>query len=67
MRCSACNCEIEVVWRMPEGASAPILENLCLVCQAWAEVAKQPFVLPAPSARRKPVIREHNNEVEGSS
>lgn len=61
-RCKACNCAIKVVWRQPAGASEPLLEDLCLVCQAWAEIAKQPGPMPEEHAKRKPVERCINYE-----
>lgn len=67
MRCRGCNCEIKVMWRQPDGAAAPLLEDLCLVCQAWAEVAKQPGEPVKPTGRRIPVLRENLYEVEGTS
>lgn len=64
MRCRGCNCEIKVVWWLPPEMETPILEDLCLVCQGWAEVAKQNGPMPEPSLKRKPVERCINYDAE---
>lgn len=37
MRCRACDRMIEPHWWQPEGASAPILNDLCSLCLPWSK------------------------------
>lgn len=55
-RCKGCDKEIEVKWWTPAGTKATILEDLCSLCLAWAEVAKAPGPLLPPCGKRKPQL-----------
>lgn len=52
--CRACDNQIEVKWWIPAGARAPILEDLCNTCLAWADIAMANGPLQEPTQRRKP-------------